>query len=130
MSWRSIDKIGLSRSYLDGHVSELRIHHTSGISKIPVQRLHEGEKVVRVVLAMFARTNQAQTLKRRAEANAARGLQTGSTPRATPTRAHFARAAPRGSAEGFANEFAMLRKALAGRPLKFGQPPQRERELT
>jgi hypothetical protein len=53
VDWRSITKIGLSRSYLDGHCSQIRLHHDGGTSKIPVDALQDGQAVVQFMLAMF-----------------------------------------------------------------------------
>ena len=61
LPWSSIKKIGISRSYLDGHVSEMRIHHRGGVSKIKVRELRDGEKVVGMVLTMFKLTRRAGT---------------------------------------------------------------------
>ena len=36
LPWTSIKKIGISRSYLDGYINEMRIHHRGGVSKISV----------------------------------------------------------------------------------------------
>ena len=61
LPWSSIKKIGISRSYLDGHVSEMRIHHRGGVSKIKVRELRDGEKVAGMVLTMFKLARRAGT---------------------------------------------------------------------
>ena len=53
VEWDSIRKIGLSRSYLDGRVSQIRIHHAGGICKIPVRALEDGQEVAKTIIAMF-----------------------------------------------------------------------------
>lgn len=53
LDWRSIKKIGVSRSYRDGHVSQIRIHHAGGVSKIPTDGLEQGQHVARIILAIF-----------------------------------------------------------------------------
>ena len=53
IAWHSITKIGLSRSYLDGHCAQLRIHHTAGTCNIPLDALRDGQDVLTTVLAMF-----------------------------------------------------------------------------
>ena len=53
VAWDSIRKIGLSRSYLDGRVSQIRIHHAGGICKIPVRALEDGQEVAKTIIAMF-----------------------------------------------------------------------------
>ena len=58
VAWRSIRRIGVSRSYLDGHISEMRIHHDGGVSKIPINSLENGDRVARIILAMFARIDR------------------------------------------------------------------------
>ena len=45
VEWASIRKIGLSRSYLDGRVAQVRIHHSGGICKIPMHGLEDGQLV-------------------------------------------------------------------------------------
>jgi hypothetical protein len=59
LPWSSISRIGISRSYLDGHLAELRIHHRRGVSQVWVRGLRNGEDVARVILAMFKRTRAA-----------------------------------------------------------------------
>jgi hypothetical protein len=65
VGWRSIRRIGVSRSYLDGHISEMRIHHDGGVSKIPIHALEDGDRVARIILAMFARMDRARVRNRR-----------------------------------------------------------------
>jgi hypothetical protein len=60
VGWCSIRKIGVSRSYFDGHVSQVRIYYDGGASKIPVARLQDGQDVVRIILAAFALVTQAR----------------------------------------------------------------------
>jgi hypothetical protein len=60
VEWHSIRKIGLSRSYLDGRVSQIRIHHAGGICKIPVHGLKDGQLVARTILAMFGQVKRAR----------------------------------------------------------------------
>jgi hypothetical protein len=59
VAWNSIRKISVSRSYLDGHVSHVRIHHTGGISRVPVDGLDDGQQVVRTILGFFAKISGA-----------------------------------------------------------------------
>lgn len=59
VSWAAIRKIGVSRSYRDGHVCQIRIHFDDGVSKIPVHALQDGQTVVRAILTMFARADRA-----------------------------------------------------------------------
>src|SRR5215831_11115982 len=61
--WDSIRKIGLSRSYLDGRVSQVRIHHAGGVCKIPVHGLEDGQQVARTILAMFERAKRSRALQ-------------------------------------------------------------------
>jgi hypothetical protein len=65
IGWHSIRKIGLSRSYLDGHVSQIRIHHEGGCSIVALDKLRDGELVVRVILRVFERANRQRSLNRR-----------------------------------------------------------------
>jgi hypothetical protein len=60
LDWGSIKRIGLSRSYVDGHCAEIRIHHAWGTSKVPVDDLQDGETVVQVMVEKFelARTRR------------------------------------------------------------------------
>jgi hypothetical protein len=62
VSWAAIRKIGVSRSYRDGHVCQIRIHYGDGISKIPVPALQDGQNVVRANLTMFAYADRARVL--------------------------------------------------------------------
>jgi hypothetical protein len=63
VSWDAIRKIGVSRSYRDGHVCQIRIHHDDGVSKIPVHALQDGQTVVRAILTMFANVDRERALK-------------------------------------------------------------------
>jgi hypothetical protein len=57
LPWSAISRIGVSRSYLDGRVCEMRIHHHGGsVAKIPVRGLRDGERVAGAILTMFKRT--------------------------------------------------------------------------
>ena len=48
--WNSINRIGVSRSYGDGHVSEMRIHHHGTVSRIPVHGLRDGDEVAAAII--------------------------------------------------------------------------------
>jgi hypothetical protein len=63
VDWQSVRKIGVSRSYLDGHVGEMRIHHDRGICKIPLQGLKDGEEVAETILSMFKQVDRARVHK-------------------------------------------------------------------
>src|SRR5947209_6580488 len=60
VGWGSIRKIGLSRSYLDGRVSEIRIHHAGGICRVPMHGLQDGQLVARTIVAMFEQAKRAR----------------------------------------------------------------------
>jgi len=60
VSWAAIRKIGVSRSYRDGRVCQIRIHYGDGVSKIPVHALQDGQTVVRAILTMFANADRAR----------------------------------------------------------------------
>jgi hypothetical protein len=62
VSWSAIRKIGVSRSYRDGHVCQIRIHYGDSVSKIPVHALEHGQTVVRAILTMFANADRARAL--------------------------------------------------------------------
>jgi hypothetical protein len=76
VKWHSITRIGVSRSYLDGHVSEIRIHYNGGTSRIPSNGLQNGQTVVRTILATFAQTDRARThcVRRKATETARRNV--------------------------------------------------------
>jgi hypothetical protein len=57
VNWASITKLSVSRNYLDGHVSHIRIHHADGITQVPVRGLEDGQSVVSAMIFMFKRTN-------------------------------------------------------------------------
>jgi hypothetical protein len=55
--WRSIRKISVSRSDLDGHYSRIRIHHDGGrVITIPTNGLLDGQRVAKAVLMAFKGT--------------------------------------------------------------------------
>jgi hypothetical protein len=57
VGWASITKLSVSRNYLDGHVSHIRMHHAGGITKVPVGGLEDGQSVASAMIFMFKRTN-------------------------------------------------------------------------
>jgi hypothetical protein len=117
VEWRSVRAIGLSRSYLDGHVLHLRIHHERGTSIIPVRGLRDGEAVASTIVAMFKRTIHRPAPKGRPEARKLGGPLTdrrartlcATTPAGSEVRSSFGNIATQ------VHEFAMLRRALARR---------------
>ena len=115
--WYSIRKIAVSRSYLDGHVSEIRIHHEGGTNKIPVDRLQDGQDVVRIILAMFEHVNRARASQRRLQASPVRGL-CAVDARIMPAKRQsgVADEHPYGNTENWAQELATLGKTLARQP--------------
>jgi hypothetical protein len=70
VDWRSIKRIGVSRSLYDDRVSQIRIHHDGGVSRIPVRGLQDGEKVVTTILAMFEQTSRGRVPATSAQAEA------------------------------------------------------------
>jgi len=68
IGWHSIRKISISRNYLDGRVSRIRIYHESGLARIRTDRLQHGQDVARIVLAMFAHFNRIRDTQRQARA--------------------------------------------------------------
>jgi hypothetical protein len=58
VKWGSITKIGVSRSYVDGHVSEIRIHDEAGVRRIPTNALQDGQRVVRTILTIFKQADR------------------------------------------------------------------------
>jgi hypothetical protein len=117
VEWHSVRAIGLSRSYLDGHVSHLRIHHEQGTSVIPVCALRDGEAVARTIVAMFKRTNRGSPPKERLEACTLGGRLVDRKLRTTCATTHAGSVVRSsfGNMATQANEFAMLRRALARR---------------
>ena len=73
VKWDAVRKIGLSRSYLDGRVSQIRIHHDRGMCKIPVQRLEDGQQVARTIVAMFEQVKRSRVFKNLARTEATMG---------------------------------------------------------
>jgi hypothetical protein len=57
VDWHSVTKLGLSRSYLDGNCSQIRIYYGRGTSKIPVDALEDGQAVVRAIVTFFERAH-------------------------------------------------------------------------
>jgi hypothetical protein len=72
LDWESITKIGVSRNYRDGHISEVRLHYKGGESRIPVRALERGDKVARAILTTFTQMERLRarrkTFKRAARA--------------------------------------------------------------
>jgi hypothetical protein len=60
LNWASIIKLGVSRNYLDGSVSHIRMHHADGIIKVPVSGLEDGQAVLATMIFMFKRTSGAK----------------------------------------------------------------------
>ena len=121
VDWGSIRKIRVSRSYLDDHVSHIRIHHASGVAKIRIDRLQHGQDVARIVLAMFEHANQVRSAQRRRQENAlGRDASVHRTGRTAPAgqQAMTMGEASLGQVDTWARELAMLGKTLASYPEK------------
>jgi hypothetical protein len=58
VAWSSITKISVSRSYLDGHVAQMRVHHARGVDEIRVSELENGQELVGSILSRFKRINK------------------------------------------------------------------------
>jgi hypothetical protein len=58
LRWSSMRKIGVSRSYLDGHVGEIRIHHRGGVRRIPLRGLRDGERIAEMIITLFKQTRR------------------------------------------------------------------------
>lgn len=101
VDWRSIERIRVSRSYVDGHVSHIRIYHESGTSEIRLGRLRHGQDVARIILAMFARENRLRAQRL--------------SPASADSRRPTGQRRP-GKADTWAQELAMLGKTLAAYP--------------
>ena len=73
-NWESITKVGVSRNYRDGHISEVRVHYQGGASRIPVGALEEGDKVARAILSVFVQKERLRDhrpgFRRAAQVNA------------------------------------------------------------
>jgi hypothetical protein len=81
---RDLAGFGLSRSYLDGHVCEMRIHHHGSVSRIPVRGLRDGEEVAGAILTMFKRTRGSRPACRPRSADREQAGRP--SPHGTPTR--------------------------------------------
>lgn len=57
VNWGSVTKIIVSRSYLDGHVSQILIYHSGAVVRVAVSGLYDGQSVVHAMLFMFKRIN-------------------------------------------------------------------------
>lgn len=53
VQWNSVKRICVSRSYLDGHVSTVRIDYDGGAKIFPVDSLKDGQTVVRDILRTY-----------------------------------------------------------------------------
>ena len=67
VEWRSIRRIGVTRSYLDGHISQLRIHDGRGRFSIPVHDLRDGQNVARTILTQYERRCGTKSVETRLE---------------------------------------------------------------
>jgi|HubBroStandDraft_6_1064221.scaffolds.fasta_scaffold959493_2 hypothetical protein len=67
IEWRSVRRVGVSRSYIDGHACQVSLHHEGGVSRIDVQSLPDGERIVQIILAMFKQAHRSQHSSRRVD---------------------------------------------------------------
>jgi hypothetical protein len=78
VDWHSVTKLGLSRSYIDGHCSQIRIHYGRGTSKIPVDALEDGQAVVSAIVTFFEQAHahdiSGDSAHEMADATSARAL--------------------------------------------------------
>jgi hypothetical protein len=120
VSWGSIRKIGVSRCYLDGHVSQIRIHHGTGVANIRIDRLQDGQDVARIILAMFEHVNQLRRAQRRrqerayGEPGADRANRIAAAARSVLAEAE----SPSAPGDTWGRELAMLGKTLTAYPEK------------
>ena len=131
IDWRTIRKIGVSRSYVDGHVSEIRIHHRSGISKIPVHGLQNGQALVRTILNKFEQVNRTRARAHQAPAEPAQALSPLTVRRRCwANDAALVDEALHGEIKDWKQQSAMLRNTLARRSVKFqGTAPLMEKQI-
>jgi hypothetical protein len=131
IDWRTIKKIGVSRSYVDGHVSEIRIHHRSGISKIPVHGLQNGQALVRTILNKFEQVDRTPARAHQAPAERDQGLSPLTVRRRCwANDAALVDEAPHGEIKDWKQQSAMLRNTLARRSVKFqGAAPLMEKQI-
>jgi hypothetical protein len=131
IDWRTIKKIGVSRSYVDGHVSEIRIHHRSGISKIPVHGLQNGQALVRTILNKFEQVDRTPARAHQAPAEPDQGLSPLTVRRRCwANDAALVDEAPHGEIKDWKQQSAMLRNTLARRSVKFqGAAPLMEKQI-
>jgi len=129
VDWTSIRKIRVSRSYLDDHVSHIRIHYDGGVAGIRVDRLEHGQDVVRIVLAMFEHVNQVRKAQRSGQEIPTPDRGAGGVGRTRPT---GRRATTAGSASSrddtWTQELAMLGKTLGSYPEKIQDSARFARE--
>jgi len=121
VGWGSIRKIGVSRCYLDGHVSQIRIHHETGVANIRIDRLQDGQDVARIILAMFEHVNRLRRAQRRrqerpygGEPGADRASRTAAAARSFLAETECAPA----QVDTWTRELAMLRRTLTAYPEK------------
>ena len=131
IDWRTIRKIGVSRSYVDGHFSEIRIHHLCGISKIPVHGLQNGQALVRTILNKFEQVNRTRARAHQAPAQPAQGLSPLTVRRRCwANDAALVDEALHGEIKDWKQQSAMLRNTLARRSVKFqGTAPLMEMQI-
>jgi hypothetical protein len=125
VEWASIRKIGLSRSYLDGRVAQVRIHHSGGICKIPMHGLEDGQLVARTILAMFEQVKRARVSQNPARTEPTLGQENVGERRVMPARRQSVAVGyypqlnvPREDVDLWVHELTALRETLARRSEK------------
>ena len=131
IDWRTIRKIGVSRSYVDGHVAELRIHHRSGVSNIPVLGLQNRQALVRTILNEFERVNRTRARECQAPAEPAQELSPLTVRRRCwANDAALVDQALHGEIKDWKQQSAMLQNTLARRSVKIqGTIPLMEKQI-
>jgi hypothetical protein len=137
VEWDSIRKIGLSRSYLDGRMSQIRIHHAGGICKIPVHGLQDGQLVARTILAMFEQVKRARAPQHPARIEPMLGRENLGERRVMPARRQSMAVGyypqvnvQREDVDLWVHELTALRETLARRSEKISGAMQRREERT
>ena len=119
VNWHSVTKLGLSRSYVDGRCSQIRIHYGWGTSKVPVDALEDGQAVVRAIVTFFEQAHcsglRPDSVHKMTGAVGPRAL-------CSPSRSVCASTLNRGSTGTRSREFGMLGDVLqqAWKASKFG----------
>lgn len=72
--WEAVDRISVQSDYYDTHVVRINIHHGSGVYRVPVRSLLDGDSIAKIIIAAFKQYHYTAKWRERADTAKVEGL--------------------------------------------------------